>query len=404
MPKQVIQRLKPLGGRPRDPIWAKFTAISERHMRCNKCLKIVTKKVDRLKAHAEACSVVVGEVSSDDEEQSEKKPVSPLPSPPAAEKITQPSLSVNSNEDAVAGPSDSGLTPSTSSGITHTDVMHSPPVKKHCKTPSVTASGKFGIDGFVTKTTDEAFAHMQRKWANFFYTNRLSFLIADDPSFHEAIESTRPGIGKKLLSRNVEGSIGSHLKGKMAVVCQDGWSNVNREPIVASSIYCDGKTFPLDYREVGSDKKTADYCFQMAKQSIETAENDYNTCVIGFVCDNEAKMKAVWQSLQEWRPQLVVFGCSAHYLNLVETVATPHHIMGPIVKINRFFREHHQPAGWLKEKDGMMPQLPNNTRWTSQRAALHTFVRNHSKYVKIRDEQDRDKVRFIQPTQTLGNY
>ena len=56
MPKQVIQRLKPLGGRPRDPIWAKFTAISERHMRCNKCLKIVTKKVDRLKAHAEACS------------------------------------------------------------------------------------------------------------------------------------------------------------------------------------------------------------------------------------------------------------------------------------------------------------------------------------------------------------
>ena len=304
------------------------------------------------------------QVSSDDEEQSEKKPVSPLPSPPAAEKIAQPSLSVNSNEDAVAGPSDSGLTPSTSSGITHTDVMHSPPVKKHCKTPSVTASGKFGIDGFVTKTTDEAFAHMQRKWANFFYTNRLSFLIADDPSFHEAIESTRPGIGKKLLSRkllagrllnevaeDVEGSIGSHLKGKMAVVCQDGWSNVNREPIVASSIYCDGKTFPLDYRDVGSDKKTADYCFQMAKQSIETAENDYNTCVIGFVCDNEAKMKAVWQSLQEWRPQLVVFGCSAHYLNLVETVATPHQINGTNCQDQQVFSRT-SPTSWVAERKG----------------------------------------------------
>ena len=45
---------------------------------------------------------------------------------------------------------------------------------------------------------------------------------------------------------------------------------------------------------------------------------------------------------------------------------------------------------------GMTPQLPNNTRWTSQRAALHTFVRNHSKYVEIRDEQDHDPVRFIQ--------
>jgi len=287
-------------------------------------------------------------------------------------------------------------------------------VKKQCKTSSVT--GKFVIDGFVTKTTDEAFAHMQRKWANFFYTNRLSFLIADDPTFHEAIESTRPGIGKKLLSRkllsgrllnevaeDVEGSIRSHLKEKMAVVCQDGWSNVNREPIVGSSIYCDGKTFPLDFLDGGSAKKTADYCFQMAKQSIERAEKDYNTCVIGFVCDNEAKMKSVRRSLQEWRPQLLMFGCSAHYLNLVETVATPQQIMGPIVKINRFFREHHQPSGWLKEKDGMMPQLPNNTRWTSQRAALHTVVRNHPKYVEIRDEQDHDSVRFIPSIQTLGN-
>jgi len=362
MPKEVIQCLKPLGGRPRDPVWAEFTAINERHMRCNKCLKIVTKKVDRLKAHSQACSVV-GEIRSDDDEQSEKN------DEPAAEQIAQPSPispSVNSNEDA--GPSDSGLTPSTSSGISHTDFMHSPPasVKKRGKPSSVTGNR---IDGYVTKTTDETFAHMQKKWAHFFYTNRLSFLIADDPSFHEAIESTRPGIGKKLLSRkllagrllnevaeDVEGSVRSHLKQKMAVVCQDGWSNVNREPIVASSIYCDGKTFPLDYLEVGSDKKTAEYCFQMAKQSIERAEKDYDTCVIGFVCDNEAKMKAVRRSLLEWRPQLVVFGCSAHYLNLVETVATPQQIMGPIVKINRFFREHHQPAGWLKEKSGMTPQ------------------------------------------------
>jgi len=118
---------------PRDPVWAKFTATSERRMRCNKCLKIITKKVDRLKAHSEACSVV-GVISSDDDEQSEKKAA------PAAEQIAQPSPSVNSNKDA--GPSDSGLTPSTSSGISHTDYMHSLPApvrKKHCKISCVSA-------------------------------------------------------------------------------------------------------------------------------------------------------------------------------------------------------------------------------------------------------------------------
>ena len=64
---------------------------------------------------------------------------------------------------------------------------------------------------------------------------------------------------------------------------------------------------------------------------------------------------------------MIVYGCSAHYLNLVETTATPTQILNCIKDVQRFFREHHKPAGLLKEKNGVLPQLPNTTRLVSRK-------------------------------------
>lgn len=41
----------------------------------------------------------------------------------------------------------------------------------------------------------------------------------------------------------------------------------------------------------------------------------------------------------------------------------------------------------MKEKGGMLPQLPNDTRWTSQEACVHTFIKNYYKYIEIVNEQ-----------------
>jgi hypothetical protein len=82
----------------------------------------------------------------------------------------------------------------------------------------------------------------------------------------------------------------------------------------------------------------------------------------------------------------MVYGCSAHSLNLVEAVATPQSIMAPIVACAKFFRDHQKPAALLKEFGGCIPQLPNKTRWTSQRAALDSFVTNYDHYGRIIDD------------------
>lgn len=42
--------------------------------------------------------------------------------------------------------------------------------------------------------------------------------------------------------------------------------------------------------------------------------------------------------------------------------------------------------GWLMEKGGMMPQIPNDTRWNSQMDCVKTFLRNHPHYLAIREE------------------
>ena len=84
----------------------------------------------------------------------------------------------------------------------------------------------------------------------------------------------------------------------------------------------------------------------------------------------------------------MVYGCSTHALNLVESTATPKAVLAPIVAVAKFFRDHHKPAALLKEAGGRIPQLPNSTRWTSQRECLNTFISNYELYGVIIDNGD----------------
>jgi hypothetical protein len=126
-----------------------------------------------------------------------------------------------------------------------------PPSPSPTPTSSSVATGKakstskpkgkgLSLSNFVTHTSDAKFKELQKKWALFFYKNRIPFRVADDPSFHEAIEATRPGMGKKLLNRkqlsgnlldevcaDLEMNMKSELDRKYAVLAQDGWSDVN---------------------------------------------------------------------------------------------------------------------------------------------------------------------------------
>ena len=136
---------------------------------------------------------------------------------------------------------------------------------------------------------------------------RLPFIAADDITFKEALEATRPGLKNNLplSSRNlagrfldsacyqVEDHLKTNLRGKICVISQDGWSNINSEPIIATTLLSGGESYPHDFVATGSNQKTAEYCFALLKESILSAEKSYGVKVVGFVSDNENKMKKV---------------------------------------------------------------------------------------------------------------
>ena len=88
---------------------------------------------------------------------------------------------------------------------------------------------------------------------------------------------------------------------------------------------------------------------------------------------------------------MLVYGCGSHYINLIENSASTGRAgwaKGGIVEVNKYFRNHQKEAALLSQKGGKKPQLPNDTRWMSDRDAFQTFVFNHEFYIAIRDEID----------------
>ena len=70
---------------------------------------------------------------------------------------------------------------------------------------------------------------------------------------------------------------------------------------------------------------------------------------------------------------MLVYGCGSHYINLIENAANTGRAgsgwakKGGIVEVNKYFRNHQKEAAMLSEKVGKKPQLPNDTRWMSDR-------------------------------------
>lgn len=47
--------------------------------------------------------------------------------------------------------------------------------------------------------------------------------------------------------------------------------------------------------------------------------------------------------IKEEFPEIITYGCSAHYLNLVEKEVSTKTILKHIVEVNKYFRNHHRP-------------------------------------------------------------
>lgn len=403
-------------GRRNDSAWASFRPIQEgptewqyQCINCSRIIPMSKKRVDRLKEHLKLCPALHGGACGDDRHDEVERLLNP-PGEGAGQLEKE-----NQSQDKVYGSLDTSSSmssapppvvpqPSTSYAASLTarqslsPPLHLTPQSQGCKRRHPSRSAD--IREFFVKTSAAEMDQISLAWAEFFFKNRLAFALADCPYFKAALEATRPGLtkDKQLFNRQSLGgkwldhveeqchnTVKEQVKGQVCTICQDGWTNTNKLPIIATTLHCNGKSYPLDFEEVGSVAKTANFCTSLAKQSAIRAEQKYACKVEAFVSDSERKMQNVRGQLKDWRDGFIAAGCSSHALNLAAATATPRSIMANIVKINKAFRTG-KLLSQLLSLGGRSPQLPSEVRWNSQTDAIESFLHNYNFMGQIIDD------------------
>lgn len=349
------------GGRPIDPIWGFFSQKERNNkivIECNSCKKIVSAKPYRMKEHFKKCN---GQQA------------------PALQLMEESSNIEQEN-----------LTPLCKKSKQNDCVeIQSPRIQSN-------------VNDFVVKTNLKEKNELDEAVAKFFYSCNIPFLVSENPSFVKMINLLRPGykppkrkqLAGELLDKihnQLQMEMEKKISGKKVSLLQDGWSNIHNEPVIANCIHTGTECMFYDSVNAGSEKKTANFCADVAKKAITEIERKYDCQVTSLVTDNENKMELMRTLIHEEMPSVSTYGCSAHYLNLLGQKITPDSVMKHVVSVQKYFRNHHRPGAWLKEyPKSVKPQIPCYTRWNSQADCLESFVKNRPYYLQILDEHEDD--------------
>lgn len=373
-------------GRKGCPEWSEVIITSDNEQNKNKveckyCKLEISAKIERIKVHLNKC---------------EQRKIQQTTGTPTSTSVVQCSSDILGSDESETSTSFSDHScPSTSRSVKNKllyDLSNQSVVKRQML-----------MGDFTIKTTPQQKEVLDIKIAKFFYANNIAFNAASSFPYNDMIDALRPGY--KGPSRSalagplldiVSAEIDLQMQKQIAdsssccTLLQDGWSNVKNDPIIATTVHTGSSSFLLSASDCESNKKTAEYCAQSAINSIKDCEERFGIKIIAVCTDNENKMEKMRKILESENADLLTYGCSAHYVNLIENEVTPQTVLKHIVEVQKFFRNHHQPHGWLKETDGAVPQLPNSTRWNSQLDCVDTFIKNYHKYVQIHSEHTDD--------------
>ena len=141
------------------------------------------------------------------------------------------------------------------------------------------------------------------------------------------------------VSEDVDTEIVLQLKTKhcSVTILQDGWSNIKHDPIAGTSIHTGGKSFMLDTVDCAANKKTADYCADLAKKSIELVKGKFRIKLFAVRSDKKNKIKTIRQLIKEDVHGIITYGYSAYYISLLEIQLTPKIVLAHVVKVQKFF-------------------------------------------------------------------
>lgn len=143
------------------------------------------------------------------------------------------------------------------------------------------------IDRFVQKTTAAEKDLLDLQFARTFYACNIPFNVADNDQMKKLISMLRHGSYKNPSREQLrttlldsvydecKATLSSSLKGQQVTLIQDGWSNIHNQPVIGTCLHNGTKPFFIRSVDSGAEKKTAEYCANIAEQEIHHCETNF---------------------------------------------------------------------------------------------------------------------------------
>ena len=252
--------------------------------------------------------------------------------------------------------------------------------------------------GHFVSTSAAEKAKVDESVANFVLGVKLPFRVVEHPLFIAMVDRLHPGYKpptRKSISNThldntytkLQSKMKSELEGKTVTMQQDGWSTPANEPVISTSVTCDGVGYFVDAQLTGSKSKTAEACQEMLTESKAFAEKTFGCKVRSVVTDNAPAMAKMRAGLEEDNQDLITYGCLAHHLNLIMKDINDAKLPECVEKIQRHFCNKHIPTALLADfKESVRPRVSADTRWSSQLDCYDTYIKNRSCMISIIQE------------------
>ena len=238
----------------------------------------------------------------------------------------------------------------------------------------------------VARTENKEHSQLNVQLCRFVISANCPFSLVDDAEFARFVQLLRPGARlptRQTLSGPVLDSVydaeleraAGQVEGKYGTVCIDGWSSITAEPVIGISLSVAGRSFLCDTIDTSGHPHTIEYLTEIAEKAIVDIQEKFRVEVTGCVTDNAANMEGMRRALALKFPKMQNIGCCAHWLNLLmkDIAKDQTAVLERVIEVLRWFRNNHQAAACLRQRELALPPLPSTTRWNSHAESLAYF-------------------------------
>lgn len=260
------------------------------------------------------------------------------------------------------------------------------------KTPTTTPKQK-KIGQFFDNVKPAETEKLHKLAAEFFFGCNIPFNVADSIYFKNFVKALRPAykppnrrlLGGKLLDQTHDkmekrnSNLIKQMDNKVTLLI-DGWQNssANRHCVVTMLSTSDDQKVFLESYDFSSVRETGQNLHDVVQKSIVLAKERYGAEIYAVLSDNAYNMQNMGAEATK-KLNLLYSTCNSHSANLLagDILKTTKYskIMDKVMLVQKEFKKTSLEDRLLKA-GGHKPTLSCSTRWTSQRGAGDSFVKN----------------------------